>query len=166
MAPKKVTKNKSTGKTTKGRTASKATPDTSLEPLERDALLKLIHATMPLPMREEDCADGSHVYVGGDPDEVVVRVSNHRIIVSLFAIVWEGKLTPVVRPQSLASLNWKLIPAARLTPLLQGMIETARKLRRARFRKCDQCGETKPPEWMHAKGGCQSCAEQHLADAR
>ena len=134
--------------------------NTGLQPLDRSSLLKQIHATMPLPTREEVSADGSIVYVGGDPGEVVVRVARSRITVSVFGIVWEGSQTPVVCPQPLMSLHWKRLPAARLKTILNEMIEAARQLRRAKYRRCERCGETKPPEWMHDAGGCQSCAQR------
>ena len=135
--------------------------DANLETLDRSSLLKQVHATMPLPVREEVCADGSIVYVAGDPGEVVVRVAQSRITVAVFAIVWEGSQTPVVSPQPLVSLHWKRLPAALLTTFLHEMIEAARQLRRAKYRRCECCGETKPPEWMHDSGSCQGCAEQH-----
>ena len=135
-----------------------AVPD--LQPINRASLLKKIYAAVPLPIREEACADGSHVYVGGDPAEVVVRVSNHQITVSAFAIKWEGADTPVVCPQPIMSIYWKRLPAIRLTTILHEMIEAAGQLRRAKYRNCERCGETKPPEWMHKSGMCQSCAEQ------
>ncbi len=139
---------------------SNTAPD--LTAIDRRSLLKLIHATMPLPTREETGADGSLVFVGGDPGEVIIRVARSQISVSVFGIVWEGSHTPVVSPKPLLSLNWRLMPAARLTPLLHDMIEAAQQIRLATFHKCEHCGETKPPEWMHGKNCCQSCAEQHL----
>ncbi len=134
--------------------------DANLVMLDRGSLLNQIHAMMPLPIREEVCADGSVVYVGGDPGEVVVRVAPSRITVSVFGIVWEGSHTPVVSPQPLMSLHWKRLPAALLTTFLHTMIEAARQLRRAKYRRCERCGETKPPEWMHDNGSCQGCAER------
>ena len=131
-----------------------------LHSLHRDSLIKLIITTMPFPLREEECADGSLVFVGGDPGEVVVRVARSRITVSVFGIVWEGSQTPVVCPQPLMSLHWRRLPAARLTTILYEMIEAARQLRRASYCKCERCGETKPPEWMHGTGACQSCAQR------
>lgn len=130
---------------------------TDLQPFDRRSLLKLIHATIPLPTREENCADGSLVFVGGDPGEVVVRVAGSRITISVFSIVFEGPHTPVVRTQPIMCLNWRVVPAVQLTSLLQDMIETARQLRRSQFRRCNKCGETKPPEWMHDDDACQGC---------
>jgi len=134
-------------------------PQADLQPLDRDSLLKLIIAKIPFPLREEECADGSLVFVGGDPGEVVVRVARSRITVSVFGIVWEGSQTPVVCPQPLMSLHWRRLPGARLTTILHEMIEAARQLRRASYCKCARCGEIKPPEWMHGTGACQSCAQ-------
>ena len=134
-----------------------ARSDADMQPIDRESLLNLLHHTMQLPMRQEESADGTFVFVDGDPGEVVVRVARNRINVSVFAIVREPLHTPVVRPQPLMTLNWKVVPAARLRTILQEMIETARKLRRAKFRTCERCGETKPPEWMHDNESCQGC---------
>ncbi|MFO1041822.1 MAG: hypothetical protein U0941_08555 [Planctomycetaceae bacterium] len=138
-----------------GPQASTGAPD--MQPLDRRSLLKLIHATIPLPTREENCADGSLVFVGGDPGEVVIRVAGSRITISVFSIALEGPHTPVVHTQPIMSMNWRVIPAVQLTSLLQDMIETARQLRQSQFRKCVKCGETKPPEWMHDEDSCQGC---------
>lgn len=168
MAPKKRTVPKASSEAPKPGDAhmTNGIPDTAthanaeLQPLDRSSLLKQIHATMPLPIREEVCADGSLVYVGGDPGEVVIRIAQDRITVSMFEIEWEGSHTPVVSPQPLMELHWKCLPAKLLTTFLHEMIEVAGKLRRSKYRKCERCGDTKPPEWMHDNGSCQSCDER------
>ena len=162
MPQKKRTKSKSLSQRPKLGKPRKTKSIADISPLDRSSLLKLIHATIPLPTREENCADGSLIFIGGDPGDVVIRVARSQITVSVFGIVWEGPHTPLVRPQPLAGLNWRLMPAARLTTFLHDLIEAAQQIRLANFRKCAHCGETKPPEWMHRKDCCQSCAERNL----
>ena len=163
MPPKKRTKSKSAPKGSKVGESRKTKGIADLTPLDRDSLLNHIQSFMPLPMREEDVADGSRVFVGGDPGEVLIRVTRSRITVSVYGIDWEGRpYGPEVRSQPLAGLNWRLMPAARLATILHDTIEAAQQLRLAKFRKCEHCGETRPPEWMHGKDCCQSCAERHL----
>jgi hypothetical protein len=132
------------------------------EPMDLDSLLRHIHKLLPNPIREEQQLDGMIVLVGGDPGEVVVRIGDTRVSIAVFAVRWEGPHTPVVRPIQLAALNWKRFPESRLFMQLHSLIDTARELRRAKYRKCERCGETKPPEWMHDANTCQSCAERDL----
>ena len=135
---------------------------TDLTPIDQDTLFREIRAYLPTPMREEMQLDGSWVFVGGDPGEVVVRVRASKVTVAVFAVVWNGPHTPVVRPKTIGSLNWSRIPASRLTMSLHNLIESARELRLAKYGKCERCGETNPPEWMHDDKTCQSCAERYL----
>jgi hypothetical protein len=91
-----------------------------------------------------------------------IRIGDTRVSIAVFAVRWEGPHTPVVRPIQLAVLNWKRFPRSRLFMELHSLIDTARELRRAKYRKYERCGETKPPEWMHDANTCPSCAEGHL----
>ena len=133
-----------------------------LEPIDRDHLLQEIQELLPDPVREEMRLDGDLVFVGGDPGEVIVRISSSRVSIALFSIRWEGSHTPLVRPKQLATLNWQRLPASVTLLSLHSLVEAAVEIRRAKYRKCDRCGETKPPEWMHDEQTCQSCAERHL----
>jgi hypothetical protein len=135
---------------------------TDLNPLDEDTLLREIRAYLPTAVREEMQLDGSLVLVGGDPGEVVVRVRGSKVWVAVFAVVWNGPHTPVMRPKAIGSLNWRRLPASRLTRGLHNLIESARELRLAKYGKCERCGEKKPPEWMHDDNTCQSCAERYL----
>lgn len=129
---------------------------------DRNCLLGEIRNLLPDPIRENEQLDGSLLVVGGDPGEVIVRISGGRVSIAVYSVQWEGPNTPVVRPQHLAALNWKRLPASTTMMTLHGLISAAVELRRANYRKCERCGETKPPEWMHGDTICQSCAEQHL----
>ncbi|MEX1027240.1 MAG: hypothetical protein WD049_04435 [Candidatus Paceibacterota bacterium] len=114
------------------------------------------------PIRDETQLDGDVVLVGGALGEVIVRVGGSKVSIAVYSVRWEGPHTPVVRPKQLATLNWKRLPASSTMVMLHGLITAAIELRRAKYRKCEKCGETKPPEWMHGEKICQSCAEQHL----
>jgi hypothetical protein len=129
---------------------------------DRESLLADIRQIVPRPIQEETQPDGSHVLVGGDPGEVIIRMIGGRISVAEFTVRWEGVHNPAVRPRQIATLNWKRIPASRMGMLLQMLVETACEMRRAKFRTCGQCGETTPPEWMHDESICMSCASSHF----
>jgi len=135
---------------------------TDIEPLERNELLREIRAFLPFPVSEEMQLDGAEVFVGGDPGEVVVRVRKNRVSVCIYAVEWDGPHIPVTRSKGIGNVNWKRLPAHRLLMALRNLIDSAREIRRSRYGKCELCGETNPPEWMHDGKTCQSCAERHL----
>ena len=134
----------------------------NLTPIAPDSLLQEIRESMPAPVREETQIDGTLVVIGGDPGEVVVRVRGSQVSVAVFGIVWKGPHTPVVCPKSIGNLNWKRLPTFRFLMSLRNLIESARELRHSKYGKCERCGETNPPEWMHDDKTCQSCAERDL----
>jgi hypothetical protein len=133
-----------------------------LEPIEHDYLLQEIRELLPNPIQEETQLDGDIILVGGDPGEVIVRISGSKVSIAVFSIRWEGPHTPIVRPKQLASLNWKRLPASQIIMALHILIDSAHEIRIEKFRKCERCGETIPPERMHDKQTCQTCAERHL----
>ena len=133
-----------------------------IEPIDRYLLLDRIKEELPQPLSESNQLGGELVFIGGDPGEVVVRMNRTKVTVAIFRVEWEGSHTPVVRPQVLATLSWRRLPAIRMMMTLHDMIAIAKEIRKARYRKCERCGETKPPEWMHNATICQSCAEKHL----
>ena len=134
----------------------------NLEPIDREYLLQEIQEQLPDPVREETQLDGDVVLVGGDPGEVIVRISGSKVSIAVFSIRWDRPHTPTVRPKSLATLNWQRLPASTAMLTLHGLINAAVEIRRAKYRKCERCGETKPPEWMHAEQTCMSCATEHF----
>ena len=110
---------------------------TDLESIDREFLLQEIRELLPDPLREETQLDGSLVMVGGDPGEVIVRISGSKVSVAEFTVRWEGPHTPIVRPRQLATLNWKRLPASRTMMALHTLIESASEIRRAKYRKCE-----------------------------
>ena len=132
------------------------------QPVEREYMLAEIGRLLPAPVQEETRLDGVSVFVGGDPGEVVVRVSGNQVSIAVFSVRWEGPHTAVVCPRQIATLSWKRLPASRTMILLHDLIEAAREIRRSGYRQCQRCGETKPPEWMHNANTCQACAERDL----
>jgi len=133
-----------------------------LEPFDRDFLLREIWELLPNPLREETQLDGSLVIGGGDPGKVIVRINGNKVSIAVFSIRWDGPGEPTVRPKQLATLNWKRLPSATTMMTLHGLISAAIEIRRSKYRKCEKCEETIPPEWMHDEDICQSCAERHL----
>lgn len=133
-----------------------------LKPIERDALRQEIHDLLPAPVRGETQLDGVDVLVGGDPGEVIVRISGGKVAVYSYSARWQGPCTLVVCPKRVGTLNWKRLPASRTVILIHILIESAAEIRRAGFRTCQRCNRIQPPEFMHGDGICQSCAQEHL----
>jgi hypothetical protein len=133
-----------------------------LDPIRRDDLLEHVRRSLPSPVREEAGIDGSTILIGGDPGEVVVRVTASKVSVSVFRVHWDGPHTPRIGPRQLATLSCSRLPAVRTMMALHTLIIAASEVRRASYRKCERFGETKPPEWMHDRRTCQSCAEREL----
>jgi hypothetical protein len=132
------------------------------EPLGWEELLASVKAAVPQPVREETAPDGSLFMTGGEPGEVVVRLTDSSVTVWEFAIEWQGPHTTVAKPIRFGSVQWKHMPAGRAMTLLSGFIGAARESRRSKYLQCRLCEETKPPEWMHEEDVCQGCAEKHL----
>lgn len=135
------------------------------EPIDRESLLREVKDLLGASIREETQLDGTIVMVGGDPGEVVARVSGSKVSIALFRVCWEGPYTPVMRPIHFATLNWRRLPASTLMMTLRGLVIAAREVRTAKYRRCERCGKMQPPEWMHDQTTCQSCAERYLGIA-
>jgi hypothetical protein len=111
-----------------------------------------------LGLYSESDGDGIHIFLGDEPDEVIVQIKGSKLAISVFSRRWDGPSSLIVHPIPIATLNWRRIPFELLHPELTSLIEIARKIRRSKFRKCLKCGDTKPPEWMLDEQTCQSCS--------
>jgi hypothetical protein len=130
--------------------------------LEWEELLVSMSHELPQPVKQEPGLDGAVILVGGDPADVVVRLTRSSAVVSEFAVDWEGPHEPVTRPIRFGSLRWRQLDSAQALLVLNTLILAARESRRAKYRTCRFCESVKPPEWMHADDVCQACAETRL----
>lgn len=130
--------------------------------VDRETLLNEIRRLLPEPIRDETQLDGDIMLVGGHPGEVILRICGNKVSIAEYSVRWKGPHTPVIVPKQLAILNWNRLPSSTTMITLLGLISAAVKIRRAKYRRCEKCGETKPPEWMHGDEICQSNAEEHL----
>ena len=130
------------------------------DPLSYDELLMEIERLLGKPFRSDRAFDGSTVFVGGEPEEVVVRVTQSLVEISEYRMGWDGPHTPVVMPETLAALHWQHLSAIDLSMILRELIEVARTSRGEQFIKCKYCGRELGPEHMHGDV-CHGCAEKH-----
>jgi hypothetical protein len=124
-----------------------------------EALVASLAHELPQPVKQETALDGATVFVGGDPGEVVVRLTDAVLTVSEFAVEWPGPHTPVTRPIELGRVHWPWLPGVEAMRVLLVLIEAARQSRLSKYRRCGMCEQVRPPEWMYDGEVCQTCAE-------
>jgi len=130
--------------------------------LEWESLLTSIVHELPQPVEQEAVRDGSVVLVGGDPGEVVVRLTRSIATVSEYAVEWHGPHDPTVRPVTFGTVHWRRMPEVHAILAIQTLIRAARESRRSRYRTCRYCEIAVPPESLHDEDTCQACAQRHL----
>jgi len=131
-----------------------------IDPEERSvpappALAEAVARVRPLLPRP---VAGTTTLIGGDPGEVIVRVTASAIEVMEFSVDWLGPHEPVTFGLPVASLALGADRAA-----LVEAIAHARARRIARYRRCERCGRVQPPEWMmddEDEQRCQECFER------
>jgi hypothetical protein len=124
-----------------------------------EQLIAFVGAQLPTPVEEHQTDDGSFIFTGGEPAEVVVQVTESTVLVA--ALVRVGGETDAFRPepQPVGELHWRLLPETAVMNALSAMIKGAREARLATYRVCLDCGVRKAPEHMQADDVCLECAE-------
>ena len=130
--------------------------------LEWEGLLTSVAHALPQPVEQETARDGSVVLVGGDPGEVVVRLTRSAASVSEYAVEWQGPHDPAVRPITFGVLRWRRMSEVDALAALQTLVRAARESRRSKFRTCGYCERSTPPEALHDDQVCQECAQNRL----
>lgn len=130
-------------------------------PERYEQLIAFLDSNLPSPVDRQEAADGSVQFIGGEPAEVVVALTETSVIVSEFSGVWESPFTFVARPRRVGVLKWRRLPETALWNALTALLKGAREARLSRFQVCRYCGRSTAPEWMHDDGVCQACADQH-----
>jgi hypothetical protein len=122
-------------------------------------LQDLIRPLLPEPCSVEQADGNSVTLIGGDPGEVIVRVTSTAVEVLAYAVEWRGPHTPVTTGVPVATVN---LGESNLVAAVSAAIEKARTARLATYHTCVRYDETNPPEWMHDAHTCQRCAERDL----
>ena len=129
-------------------------------PERYEQLIAFLDSQLPAPVdRHED--SGTMEFIGGEPAEVVVLLTDSAVVVFEFAGVWESPYKFVKKPRRVGLLKWRRLPGNALWDALTALIKGARDARRSRFQECQYCGASTAPEWLHDDHVCQACAEQH-----
>ena len=130
-------------------------------PERYEQLIAFLDSNLPSPVDRQEAADGSVQFIGGEPAEVVVSLTDTSVIVSEFSGTWESPFTFVARPRRVGVVKWRRLPETPLWNALTALLKGAREARLSRFQMCRYCGRNTAPEWMHDDGVCQACADQH-----
>jgi hypothetical protein len=124
-----------------------------------EQLIAFVGAQLPTPVEEHRTDDGSFIFSGGDPAEVIVQVTESTVLVAAF--VADGKEHDPLgaEPHAVAELHWRLLPETAVMNALSALIKGAREARLATYRVCLDCGARKAPEQMQTDDVCLVCAE-------
>ncbi len=122
-----------------------------------EQVIAFLTAHLPTPVEQED-RDGVLVFTGGDPGEVVARLTHSSVIIEEYSVRLELARRPVVQPRRVGSANWRRLSETALMTVVGQLIKGAREVRLSRYRACRFCGKTNPPEWQHGDDVCHACA--------
>jgi len=111
----------------------------------------VIRTMLPAPVEDTEAG-----IVGGDPSEVVVRVTDEGIDVGVFRVEWNVQIPEVVVK------DWKHLPLDAKPAAVSRAIQAARARRIRTYRWCTLCHEMNPPEWIEG-GTCYACMERNGA---
>ena len=120
--------------------------------------LAFITTHLPQPVSQEMAADGSTYFIGGEPGEVIVKLTRSAVTVWEYAIDWGESQSPSVQPLRVGSVVWRRIPNTHAITAVASLIEAARESRQSKFSTCADCDRRIPPELMHDDEICLSCA--------
>ena len=124
-----------------------------------EQLIAFIGSQLPSPVDEQTAGDGTMVFTGGAPAEVVVSLGEASVVVSEYAGAWEAAGRFVVRPRRVGLLKWRRLPETALMNALAALIKGAREVRLSRYRCCTVCGTRHPPEALSVNDVCCGCEE-------
>ena len=122
-----------------------------------EQIIAFVGSQLPGPVEQQDASDGTMIFTGGSPAEVVVHLDESTVVVSEYAGSWESRDRFVVKPRRVGLLKWRRLPETALMNALGALIKGAREMRAARFRACSECGLSFPPELLF-DDVCSSCS--------
>ena len=127
-------------------------------PERYEQLLAFLETNLSSPVDRQESADGTVQFVGGEPADVVVSLTETSVIVSEFAGVWETPFTFSAKPRRVGILKWRRLPETALFNALTVLIKGAREARLSRFRVCHYCGRSTAPEFYKEGAGAIKAA--------
>jgi hypothetical protein len=126
-----------------------------------EQLIAYLNSNLPAPVEQAESDTGVRQFFGGDPVEVVARLTDTSVTVAEFAGIWESPFTFTVRPRRVGVLNWRRLGENALLSALGALIKGARESRLASYQPCQLCGRRTAPEYLNDTGSCPACADRH-----
>jgi len=123
-----------------------------------EQLIAFVGAQLPKPVEEHQTDDGSFIFTGGEPAEVIVQVTESTVLVAAFVAIPEGDRA-ALDPQPVGELHWRRLPENAVMNALSALIKGSREVRLSTYRVCLDCGGTRAPEEMAEEDLCRECAE-------
>jgi hypothetical protein len=123
-----------------------------------EQLIAFLGSQLSQPVDSQTASDGSMVFTGGAPAEVVVHLTRSTVTVSEYAGVWDSPDHFIVTPRRVGLLKWRRLPETAIMHALSALIKGAREMRLARYRPCTVCEKPNPPEALAAEDICPWCS--------
>src|SRR5438132_1422878 len=119
-----------------------------------EQLIAFIGSQLPKPVDERQSDDGSIIFTGGQPSQVIVRLTEQTVVVAEFA---EARRVDnfSIEPRVVGELYWQALPETSLMNALSALIKGARDARMSKFRVCSACGESTAPESLGLDNVCE-----------
>jgi hypothetical protein len=119
-----------------------------------------VEALLPGPISKVSVDAGTSVrwFAAGDPYLVLIGLAEDVACVGEPRVTWEGAHTPRLEARNVVEFG---VEGGRRTDAIGEAIRSTTSGRLATFRRCGECGELTPPEWLHSPTLCDGCAERH-----
>ena len=125
-----------------------------------EQLIAFIGSQLGAPVDQESADEGTLIFTGGTPPEVIVQLTQSSVSVLEYAGTWEAPEQFVVKPRLVGTVRWRRLPETPTMNAVSALIKGAREMRLGRYRRCSVCDEHTPPESLVADDVCSMCSEQ------
>jgi len=124
-----------------------------------EQLIAFLGSQLPAPVDQEQADEGSIIFTGGTPAEVIVQLTRSAVTVLEYAGNWDTPDRFVVKPRHVGTVKWRRLPETATMNAVSALIKGARETRLHRYRHCSVCGEKTPPESLFGDDDvCGACA--------
>jgi hypothetical protein len=123
-----------------------------------EQLIAYLESQLPAPVEQQPADDGTIVFIGGQPPEVVVQLDESNVIVFEYAGAWEPDSFHV-KPRRVGLVKWRRLSETAVMNAVATLVKGAREMRLARYGNCRICGEKRAPELLSADEVCNACAD-------
>jgi hypothetical protein len=124
-----------------------------------EQLIAFLGSQLPGPVDQESGDEGSLIFTGGTPAEVVVQLTKSNVMVLEYAGTWETPDRFIIKPRHVGTVKWRRLPETAMMNAVSALVKGAREMRLHRYRHCSVCGEKTPPESLFGDDDvCSACS--------